>query len=224
MKLTIKQLIEQNNEKRKLLTPDNESYFSDLLIYIRMKPFKNERATEELLLDLLNQLLDAQQEGKSAKELFGSSPKQLANEMIQSLPQENTKSIVEFGLEIIFTLFGWFLIIWGIWPVVKKEDPIIHIGSAAISAILLIASMILLVYLIIKVLRNSAFTDEKKKKVATWTLSILVGLLFAVGFLINFLVEPFGPEMTITYYTPFGLGCFFLLASYILKKYREALV
>lgn len=222
MKLTIKQLIEQNNEKRKLLTPDNESYFSDLLIYIRLKPFKDERATEELLLDLLNQLIDAQQEGKSAKEMFGSSPKQLANEMIQSLPEENTKSIIEFGLEIIFTLFGWFLIIWGIWPVVKKEDPIIQIGSVAVSAILLIASMILLVYLIIKVLRNSAFTDEKKKKVATWTLSILVGLLLAVGFLINFLIEPFGPEVTITYYTPFGLGCFLLLASYILKKYREA--
>ncbi len=219
--LTVKQIIKQNNEKRKLLTTENEKYYADLLLYTRMKFFKNERVTEEVLLSLLDQLLEAQQEGKSAEELFGRSSKQLADQVIQSLPKESGKSIAEFGLEIIFTLFGWFLILWGIWPAVKKEDPTIQLGSLAVSAVLLIASLLLLVYVVIKIVRNSTISDKKKKELSTRFFGTLVVVLFAAGFLINFFMEPFGPEMTISYYTPFGLGCFLLLASYILKKYRE---
>ncbi len=221
MKLTIKQLIEQNNEKRKLLTPENEIYYEDLLVYIRMNKFKDERATEEVLLNMLNQLLEAQQEGKSAEELFGTSPKQLADQIIQSLPRESAKSLSEFGLEILFTLFGWFLVVWGIWPILNQKDPLIHLGSLTVSAVLLIAGLLLIIYIFIAVIRNNAFSN-KKKKMTTWVLSIVVGVLFLVGFLINILIEPFGPTMNISYYTPFGLGCFLLLASYILKKYREA--
>lgn len=222
MKFTVKQLIEQNNEKRKLLTPENEMYYDNLLVYIRMSKFKDERATEEVLLNMLNQLLVAQHEGKSAEELFGTSPKQLADQIIQSLPPESAKSLIEFGLEIVFTLFGWYLVIWGIWPIIQRVDPTINIGTLIISALLLITSMILLVYLVFKVLRNVAFSDEKKKKTMTWVLGLLIGLLIVVGFIINIYLEPFGTAVKVTYYTPFGLGCFLLLASYVLKKSREA--
>ena len=52
MSLTIKQLVKENNEKRKQLTKENETYYEQLLVYIRSSLFREERATEELLYEM----------------------------------------------------------------------------------------------------------------------------------------------------------------------------
>lgn len=221
MRLTVKQLIKQNNEKRKLLTIENEAYYNEILVYMRMDQLKDERATEVQLLNLLDKLLEGQQEGKSVEELFGISPKQYANQIIESIPKESKNNIIEFSLEILFTLFGWYLVVWGILPMINREDQTVYIGSLTVSALLLIASILLLVYLVFKVKKNHDFSDLKKKKIATLILGLLIGILFITGIMSSFLLEGFGSAMKISYYTPFGLGCFLLLAKFMLKKSRE---
>ena len=42
-------LIEENNRKRKLLTKDNEAFYDDLLIYIRLQMSLSEQQSEEVL-------------------------------------------------------------------------------------------------------------------------------------------------------------------------------
>lgn len=220
--LTVKNIIEQNNAKRKLLTPENEMYYENMLVFIRSNAFKNERATEEVLLEMLDHLIEAQKEGKTAQEVFGKSPEQLAEQIIESLPKESIKDMFEFGSEIVFTLFGWFLAIWGLMPLFSKKEQTIYLGSTAISAILLIGSLILLVYVVFKILKKNAFSNSKKKKSLAWGLGILMGLVWAGVFVMNVLLEPIGPTVQMNYYTGFGLGCFFLLAAFVLKKSREA--
>ncbi|MFJ8235128.1 DUF1129 family protein [Ureibacillus sp. NPDC094379] len=222
MSLTVKEIVRQNNEKRKLLTPENEIYYENMLVYIRTNAFRDEKATEEVLLEMLDHLLDAQKEGKSAEDVFGKSPKELAEEIITSLPKESFKSLAEFTVEMVLNLFGWFLVVWGIWPLINKKEQTIHLGTLSISALLLIASLVVLLYLVFAVIRNHAFSDKKKKKTMTWGLGILVWILFVVGFSLNFLIDPIGPSVEISFYTSFGLGCFFLLATYVLKKSRES--
>nr|WP_198044853.1 DUF1129 family protein [Lysinibacillus timonensis] len=221
MKLTVKQIIQLNNEKRKKLTPKNEEYYNDLLIYIRMSPLKNERASEEKLMEVLDQLLEGQNDGKTAEELFGTDPKQLADNIIQSLPKESYKEILEFGLEIILSLFGWYLIVWGIWPMIQKNDQIGFLGSIIISGLLLVGSLLLIVYLLTRVIRKHAFKEKKNSKVVTIIVCLALVLLLS-SLIVQMVLPPLGPRLIISYYTPFGLGCFFLLASYILKKSREA--
>jgi uncharacterized membrane-anchored protein len=220
--LTAKDIIEQNNKKRKYLTPENELYYENMLVFIRSNAFKKERETEEVLLEMLDHLIEAQKDGKTAEEVFGKTPEQLAEQIIDSLPKESIKDILEFGFEIVFTLFGWFLAIWGLMPFVTKKEQTIYLGSTAISALLLIGSLILLVYVVFSVLKKNAFSNSKKKKTLAWGLGILMGLVWAAVFLMNILLEPIGPTVEINYYTSFGLGCFFLLAAFILKKSREA--
>ena len=58
-----KDLIELNNEKRKLLTTENETAYSDMLIYIRLAKVPEYHA-EELLIEILDHLIEAQQEEK----------------------------------------------------------------------------------------------------------------------------------------------------------------
>jgi uncharacterized membrane-anchored protein len=221
MKEKVQDIIRHNNEKRKLLHKENQEYYENLMVYIRSHN-KEERATEELLLELLDHLLEAQKDGKSAIEVFGKKPKELADEMIESLPEESLKSRVEFGLELGFTLFGWFFVVWGIIPFIEKQDKTIYAGSLILSSILLLGGLLLLIYLVLEQLKKEAFEASEKKKKVSIGLGVLVGVLFLLGFLVNLFIEPFGPTFEVSYYTPFGLGCFFLLASYLLKKMRVA--
>lgn len=222
MKVPVKELIRQNNEKRKLLTKENQEYYENFLVYIRANFSRDERATEEVLLEMLDHLLEAQKEGKTAKEVFGKNPKELADEIIASLPKESWKRQLEFIVEIIMTLFGWYFIARGIVPLIQKEDQTIHSGTLVVSGLLLIASLAVLIHFVFVLLKKEAFKDRRKKKVGTILYGILIVGLFALSLYVKFAIHPFGPSFETSYYSIFGLGCFFLLASYLFKKMRES--
>ena len=57
-------MIELNNKKRELLTPENEVAYSDMLVYLRLSNVP-EQQMEELLLEILDHLIEAQAENKT---------------------------------------------------------------------------------------------------------------------------------------------------------------
>ena len=222
MQLTVKELAKQNNNKRKSLTPENQEYYENMLVFIRMNALKNERATEEVLMEMLDHLLEAQKEGKNAEDVFGKSPKELAEEIIDTLPKESFKVTFDFILEIGFTLFGWYLVIGGIIPLMSQENQTIHLGTVVLTSILLIASVVALLFFIFGVLKKTAFEDKGKKNKVNWLLGVLFVLFFVGVVGVNVVIEPLGPAFTISYLLQFGLGCFLLLAAYLFKKSRES--
>ncbi|MFC7685153.1 DUF1129 family protein [Ureibacillus sp. GCM10028918] len=222
MQVTVKELVQQNNEKRKILTPENQEYYENMLVYIRTNALKGERATEEVLLEMLDHLLEAQREGKKAEDVFGKSPKELAEEIIKTLPKESFKDMLDFILEMVFTLFGWYLAIGGLFPLITKQNQTIHSGSLLLAGVLLISSVVVLLYFLFGIIKRNAFEEKRKKNKVNWLLGLLFALLFVSGVSVNFIVEPFGPTITISYLVQFGLGCFFLLAAFLYKKSRES--
>ncbi|MFK4996838.1 DUF1129 family protein [Bacillus sp. N9] len=98
--MNAKKLIEENNRKRELLTPANEAYYSDMLIYIRLQLTLSERQSEEVLMEMLDHLLDGQQDGKTAKDIFGHDPKAYADEIIEQLPKEKNVRLSRFCSEL----------------------------------------------------------------------------------------------------------------------------
>ncbi|KMN44261.1 hypothetical protein [Bacillus sp. LK2] len=82
-----KDLIELNNQKRKLLTTENETAYSDMLIYIRLAKVPEYQA-EELLIEILDHLIEAQQEEKSAYDIFGDDLQVYCDELISALPKQ----------------------------------------------------------------------------------------------------------------------------------------
>ena len=64
---TTKQLVGENNDKRKRLSTDNNRLYDDFLIYLRTDLRIAEHDTEEVLMDLLDHLLEGQEEGKRLK-------------------------------------------------------------------------------------------------------------------------------------------------------------
>ncbi len=77
----------ETDEKRKELTEENRKVYEDMLTYLRLSYNKSERETEEILLELLNHLLEAQKAGKSAEEILALIPNGWRNRLwVNSLP------------------------------------------------------------------------------------------------------------------------------------------
>jgi len=88
--------------RTKELTPQNKEYYMSMSSYIRTSNV-SPKESEELLLEILDHLLLAQKEGKSAEDVFGKTPQLYCNELL-----ENT-SPFPFGQKLFFYSFLWIL-------------------------------------------------------------------------------------------------------------------
>jgi hypothetical protein len=114
-------LIEKNNQLRKQLTPENKQYYEELMMYIRANStFKSDLDVEQILLDILNDILEAQSNNQSAPSYFGKDPKQSADEILKSLPRNLTETF-KFALTIAFGYVVVFMIPSLTTPGVKTD-------------------------------------------------------------------------------------------------------
>ncbi len=113
-----KDMIELNNRKRKLLTPENEAAYGDMLVYLRLSNVP-EHQVEELLLEILDHLIEAQAENKNAYDIFGDDLQPYCDELIAAL-QLNIRKFsliirligfislllaIQFGIDTFASLF-----------------------------------------------------------------------------------------------------------------------
>jgi hypothetical protein len=98
-----KELIEQNNQLREQLTPENNTYYEEMLIYIRTGSFfRDEKESESILLEVLQDILLAQKNGESAVDYFGKNSKEIADEILSTLtPKKFSKENVTLFFEIL---------------------------------------------------------------------------------------------------------------------------
>ncbi|WP_010530552.1 DUF1129 family protein [Lentibacillus jeotgali] len=218
-----KELIEENNEKRKQLTKENLKYYEDMLVYIRLSFSKSEQETEEILSELLDHLLLAQKEGRTAKEIFGNAPKQLANNIIGELPRMVTKETVGFFAMIILYFLAasvFFsgishLIIYYVFNIGELVREF-HVGSASIKAILSIPIAFLLLCVLIYYLRWSCF--KKRNKILEFMIFWFYSLLsLGIFVLLFFLIPDFGPVVAIPAYVFLLVGIVLYVAARITR-------
>lgn len=104
--MNAKELVEQNNQLRKQLNPENKKYYEEILVYIRVNMNKKEKQTEEILLDILQDILDAQKNGTSAHVFFGKNPKEISDAILAELPNNSGKDLMKFVLMVLFCSFN----------------------------------------------------------------------------------------------------------------------
>lgn len=99
-------LIKENANLQKQLQGANKQYYEDLLVYVRLNSMgKNERQTEEMLLGILQDILEAQQNGMPAQDYFGKDPQPIADELLKQLPND-AKQMVKISLLAVLTYFA----------------------------------------------------------------------------------------------------------------------
>ena len=103
--MNIGNLLEYNNKLRMQLNEENKKYYEKLLITCRMKAIAaNETALEIQLLEILQDLIAYQKQGKNFPETFGNDINKLSDSIIKLLPKENKTTIYRFMLSYILIL------------------------------------------------------------------------------------------------------------------------
>ncbi|MBE7119829.1 DUF1048 domain-containing protein [Bacillus cereus] len=104
--MTEKEMVKLNNKKRKLLTPENEAAYGDMLIYLRFTSVP-QKQMEELLLEILDHLLDAQENDKNAHDIFGKDLKAYCDELINSSEHLNSfqqAAVIGFAVSLLLAI------------------------------------------------------------------------------------------------------------------------
>ncbi|SES00923.1 DUF1129 family protein [Psychrobacillus sp. OK032] len=222
--MTASELIAQNNLKRDLLTEENEKYYSNLLIYIRTKLSLSEQQSEEVLMEMLDHLLEGQQEGKTARDIFGNDPKGYADEIISHLPEEEKRNSFKFVSQVAVNLLGWFLVIRSIAILVIGQMQEVDSSVFIIPSIIILVLIALLVRIGVKVIfsliHKSLFDEKSNDK----KMMVRAGLFGSGGFLIvivaSYFMRDFGPSFEFPWIASLGVGAVLLLISWIMKNYE----
>lgn len=215
-------LIEENNRKRDLLTPENEKYYSDMMLYIRLQLTLSEQKSEEILMELLDHLLDGQNEGKTARDIFGNNPKAYADEIIKHLPNEDKRQISTFVLSTIMDLLSWVLMINGLGILIisqfKEIESEIYPVNIAILVGVILCIILFGIWYIFRLIKNSLFLEKSSDKKDM----VKAGLFGAIGFMLILVVVKFipniGPAVHFPWWLSFSLGAIIWFVRFIYKK------
>lgn len=217
------ELIEENNRKRDLLTTENESYYSDMLIYIRLQWSLSEQQSEEVLLEMLDHLLDGQEEGKTARDIFGDDPKAFADEIIEQLPLEKKRAVIPFVAGIVGNIVSWVLIIRGMLLLIlsyfTEVNTEINLFVTALVSLMIACFVVLTTRYILKLVNNSLFKENHSHKGNM----LKAGLVGATGMGAILLTAKFtpeiGPSFNFSWWLSLLLGAILWLIIYVEKKH-----
>ena len=166
--MNITNLMKQNNKLRSQLNKDNKKYYEELLVTCRMKnTTKNESALEIQLLEILQDLILYQKQGKNFTDAFGNDIDKLSSSILLELPKENKGKLLRFAL-----VYFLILIISSIFPYVftKTIKPI----TTMLSILLLALGSLICLYLLI----------YKKTEKNKWFIYISSLIIFEISFIL----------------------------------------
>ncbi|WP_314006237.1 hypothetical protein [Gemella morbillorum] len=165
--MNITDLIKQNNELRSQLNQENKKYYEELLIACRMKnTTKKESELEIQLLEILQDLILYQKQGKNFTDVFGNDIDKLSSSILLELPKENKVKLLRFIL-----VYFLILIISAIFPSVftKTIEPITTMFSILLLALGSSVCLYLLIY--------------KKTEKNKWFIYISSLIIFEISFI-----------------------------------------
>ncbi|MES9752120.1 DUF1048 domain-containing protein [Bacillus wiedmannii] len=218
--MTEKEMVKLNNAKRKLLTVENEAAYGDMLVYLRISNVPQQQM-EELLLEILEHLIEAQAENKSAYDIFGNDLQSYCDELISALPTQTKlekTSLIGFSVSLLLTIqFGidaivsFFILTFAIN--VEQLTPVFSIPGTTLSVSIIILGTLLILYL----LKRYSF-DQK----INWKRRILFGLAFATPFCSAIFVNIyFRKQPYLIYHLTFWQNALIAILFFILYKLLE---
>ncbi|MDA1770670.1 DUF1129 family protein [Bacillus cereus] len=210
-------MVELNNKKRELLTSENEAAYGDMLVYLRISNVPQQQM-EELLLEILDHLIEAQAENKSAYDIFGNDLQSYCDELISALPTQTKlekTSLIGFSISLLLVIqFGidaivsFFILTFG--NTAEQFTPVFSIPGTTLSVSIIILGILFILYL----LKRYSF-DQKMN----WKRRILFGFAFATPFCSAvFLNIYFQKQPYLIYHLTFWQNTLIAILFFILYK------
>ena len=160
----------------------NDQYYGDLISYVRLKTMtRDSRQVEELLLEILQDIIEAQQKGVSAVDYFGKNPQQIADEILQNLSFNWWDT-----LKNTLTIMGYF-ILFAALPSLLLPTTEIDLGKFMLSAL----AGAVVIFVVMSVLGTTIYQTKQRSKLKKGLFFLVVGLGFsAVVAIFVFLKTP----------------------------------
>jgi uncharacterized membrane-anchored protein len=217
-----KQLIEENNRKRELLNSQNQKYYNDMLIYIRLQLSLSEQQSEEVLMEMLDHLLDGQSERKTAQEIFGDEPKQYADEIIENLPKERKREVIPFILGIGLNLISLILMIRGLIILIisqfKHVDITVYPFSTMIKFAALTGFITFGVWYFFRVIKQSLFNEKASEKKNMVKIGLFAALTMSGFIIISKFTPDIGSKFPFTWWASLVTGGILWIIVFVVKK------
>jgi len=176
--------IEQCQKLAKQLTKENKAYYDDFLSYVAKHNFwSDDENINVMLLEILQDLLQAQADGIIAEEYFGNNPQDVADELIKNIPSGSKRA----GWKKIASLLSALALIPLVLSLMQpgQEIGLLHLLIACIAPAFL-GLVMFFVFIF-----DKRYKQTKKNTIIT---AILFGVMFTLVTLVAGLSIVFLPD------------------------------
>lgn len=151
---------------------EDQAYFQDLWDYFNFAGFLyEEKALREQVYNLAVDFSQAGADGLTAKDYFGLDPKIMADQIIENMPKESTRSILQYGAIISGIVIFYRLLSEFASQAVLVLKPLVYLTDIILG--------LLAIGLLFYLLRRLIFAEEKSKKAIHVAIVLVLGFYFA---------------------------------------------
>ena len=151
---------------------EDQAYFQDLWDYFNFAGFLyEEKALREQAYNLALDFSQAGADGLTAKDYFGLDPKEMADQIIENMPKEYTRSVLKYGAIISGIVIFYRLLSDFASQAVLVLKPLVYLTDIILG--------LLAIGLLFYLLRRLIFAEERSKKANHVAVVFVLGVYFA---------------------------------------------
>ena len=148
---------------------EDQAYFQDLWDYFNFACFLyEEKALREQVYNLALDFSQAGADGLTAKDYFGLDPKEMADQIIENMPKESTRSVLKYGAIISGIVIFYRLLSDFASQAVLVLKPLVYLTDIILG--------LLAIGLLFYLLRRLIFAEEKLKKAIYGVVVLVLGI------------------------------------------------
>lgn len=162
---------EETQALMQTFSQEDQAYFQDLWDYFNFAGFLyEEKALREQVYNLALDFSQAGADGLTAKDYFGLDPKGMADQIIENMPKESTRSVLKYG-----AIFSGIVIFYRLLSDFASQAVLVLKPLVYLTDIIL---GLLAVGIIFYLLRRLIFAEEKTKKAIYVAFVLVLGIYF----------------------------------------------
>jgi len=166
---------EETQALMQTFSQEDQAYFQDLWDYFNFAGFLyKEEALREQVYNLAVDFSQARADGLTAKDYFGLDPKGMADQIIENMPKESTRSVLKYG-----AIFSGIVIFYRLLSDFASQAVLVLKPLVYLTDIIL---GLLTVGMIFYLLRRLIFAEEKAKKAIYVAFVLVLGFYFKEEF------------------------------------------
>lgn len=162
---------EETQALMQTFSQEDQVYFQDLWDYFNLAGFLyKEEALREQVYNLALDFSQAGADGLTAKDYFGLDPKIMADQIIENMPRESARSILQYGAIVPGIVIFYRLLSEFASQAVLVLKPLVYLTDIILG--------LLAIGLLFYLLRRLIFAEEKSKKAIHVAIVLVLGVYF----------------------------------------------